>query len=128
MPIKKRRVDTPIEVPPFYYYIYLIVGEEELEYYKSYQPILSDASFEAKAGFHLALLDKKGISFSLIAFHTDYLDDSTIFHECLHAVHEMMDSRGIPIDKGNSEVVAYYQEWLVKTIKKEIEKRGYKIG
>lgn len=62
--------------------------------------------------------------------HTRYLlqmedqkDFYTLGHECLHLTKSIFRDRGIPFTAENDEVIAYYQEHLVKTLWRQLNKK-----
>lgn len=40
-------------------------------------------------------------------------------HECAHAVFEIFERRGIPVDRVHDEAFAYYHEWLFRQCLRE---------
>lgn len=51
-----------------------------------------------------------------------------IIHECVHAAHVILESKGIPVDTNNSEIIAYLTDFLCEKVFEIIEgeKRGSK--
>lgn len=46
-----------------------------------------------------------------------------LMHECLHLATNVMVDRGIPFDKDNDEVIAYYQLYWFKRLWRAINKK-----
>ena len=45
-------------------------------------------------------------------------DDIHVTHECHHAAIWSLDDRGVPITAANDEIVAYYQSFLLREIRR----------
>jgi hypothetical protein len=47
-------------------------------------------------------------------------DIGVLSHECVHAAQYILDDCGIPVDWAGTEAVAYFQEWLLKKVCREL--------
>jgi len=111
-----------ITVPPYNYFIYLTLGEDEfikLCKQKGLPPI----PLEGTLGLVLPLEDINGVGFSMMYLRDD-ADTETVYHECLHAVHFMFESYGLPMGVENTEAQAYTQGWLAQEVYKHIKKKA----
>jgi hypothetical protein len=109
---------------PYPYAVYVIIGEEEFEYVKKKRNFAFERNPASYHGLTFDMEDEDGCKFSMIYIREGEGYD-TIHHECVHATHQMMDSIGIPICGGNTEVVAYHVEWLAHKVAEEVKKRGH---
>lgn len=119
-----RRVLKPIVVEPFHYSIYLAYGTEEYEYVARRRFPMEQRDLRPYEGLFVAMEDSEGTGFGFI-FLQKGVEEGTIFHESLHAVHQCMDERGIPHGNANTELQAYLMEHIVGLLKAEIKKRGH---
>lgn len=124
MPAKKHK---PIKVPMYDWWVFLIVGEEErreLEEEWDFQ-MDEDVMKGAKAvcvpmEFTSGRWNEK--EFNILYFNPKYFSASVLVHECVHSIHFMMQSRGIPVSMDNTEVMAYGTEYLFNECIKRIGK------
>lgn len=54
-------------------------------------------------------------------FHENTVTLDNIVHECDHIVSRVLDSRGIRLSHETEEVFAYFDEFLFKTIRRELK-------
>lgn len=116
--VVEKQVLTPIELDPYSWSVYVAFGEEDMDTLAE-GDVIDRIGEEALRGCFgkswLMESTSNGIAFSLL--YIESKDNiSTIVHESLHAIHEMMNYRGIPINYENSEVQAYHLDYLVSQI------------
>lgn len=71
---------------------------------------------------------KNGYTIYYIAFSTDYTDNRTIAHECLHTVGKIFYDRCIYMDITNDEPQCYLLGWLVDECNKFLKISPKKLG
>lgn len=58
----------------------------------------------------------------LILWVKEFADYYVITHEAVHLVYEIMNNKGIPINRENDEVVSYMVEYWVRTLWRHVSK------
>jgi len=114
-----------IVVPPYNYFIYLVLGEEDFKKVSKKKGI-PEIPLEGTLGLVLPLEDINGVGFSMMYLRED-ADEETVWHECLHAVHFMFDAFNLPMGVDNTEAQAYTQGWIAKEVYKHIAKNDQKV-
>lgn len=108
-----------IEIPPFYWEVFVTYGKDSLDKIANKNKLdlntLENVLGTNTLAFHVKLYNGNQ-PFSLIHFSSTFPDYGTITHECIHAIHDMLESRGVPISKENTEIIAYSVEWLSEEI------------
>lgn len=117
---RKKTGNLPIVIDPYYWLVYVTVGEGELDALAE-EGVICRTDFDVSGCEGKAwLLEAGGGDFSLI-YIKDKKDVYTIIHECVHVVHEMMKSRAIPLTHDNTEVIAYHVEHLVQAVVQRVQ-------
>ena len=109
-----------IKVPPYNYLVCLAFGEEELRAILKKKKIDTVVDTDSNLGFVMPLEDVNGVELCLL-YLRDPADYVTLVHETMHVIHFMLNAIGIPLDIGNTEVMAYHQGWLIKEITKKVK-------
>lgn len=105
-----------ITLQPYSWLIYICLGEDALDRLAELGAVIrEDLQVGGCEGKSWLLETAEEAEFGLVYIRNKE-DTYTIIHESIHAIHEMLHSRGVPINYENTEVVAYHTEWLVKQI------------
>lgn len=112
-----------IKEPVFFCVVHVFLGGTYEEYRKKLEKLKikhPDTVREAFNGGNDVLISgETGLSDQTDRFIwiKDQKDLSTIHHECIHLALQIMESKGVPTNKLNEEVIAYYSEFWFNTIK-----------
>ena len=112
----------PLIIEPYQHTMYLCLGESELKALETKFGFNSGIGLGNSLGAVVHMGDESGNSFNVMYLGMD-LDDSTVYHECLHLTHFMLDRVGVPINMENTELLCYTQEHVVRLVMKEIDIR-----
>lgn len=85
----------------------------------------ADEQMEAKElddcrGMAVHLCKDGKVALFMLYLRNDY-DDTTLFHECLHLAHYMMDYCSAPISMESTELQAYLMEHIAATTRKKLK-------
>lgn len=114
-----------IVIPIYRWTVYVAVGEAQLSALSESKGFDIDLSvIEGNAACCIPMEYYRGrlagVQVNILYFSPGSTDAGTIVHECIHSVHNMMASRGIPIDMSNTEVMSYTTEYLFNAVVKKI--------
>ena len=66
-------------------------------------------------------LTKKNKPALFMLYLADEYEDSTLFHECLHLAHFVMEYASAPISVESTETQAYLMEYIAATTRKKLK-------
>lgn len=116
--IVEKQVLTPITLDPYSWLVYVAFGEGDMQVLEE-EGVIEGGFKEVLEGCvgksWLMQMNENAAEFSLL-YVQDRDNIPCIVHESLHAIHEMFNSRGVPINYENTEVQAYHLDYLVSRI------------
>ena len=111
-------------VQPFHQRVYVTAGSQEFQRkYNSYAPEterMELKELEDCRGMAVHLTKKNKPALFMLYLAYDY-DDSTLFHECLHLAHFVMEYASAPISLESTETQAYLMEHIAATTRKKLK-------
>lgn len=66
-------------------------------------------------GGSYVIYDKNGVPYHVLYFNVKIT--RVIVHECVHKIHQIFDLKGIPLSLDNSEICAYFTDYLVDKVR-----------
>ena len=103
-------------------YVLLIASKRQFDAFVAENEELTNEApdWNKTPGFVATTTNDDGSEFFLICLTERMVSHDDIVHEATHVTHELLDSRGIPTDSYNTELIAYTISYLTREIVKRL--------